>query len=439
MRRRALLLTSLAAPALAQPVLQNESLASGWRLQLLARWGDAVLPGAPPWNPAAPDAEAAGQQFGWDARLLAVIAQPPATDRLPRAVAAVAHPGVDAALAFADGRERPDIAAAMQGASLINLERQGGAWVVTSGGFQSRRLNGTSFCRATGPGAERLGGAVAGIFGVGAGCATPAGRLLLLESEASDWATRLPGRVGAAHGWVVEVNPLDPQDIPAKRTALGRGAQSIAAAARADGRVVVFLALPGGLARFVAAAADTLDEGRLSAARIEGAALSWQALPEGAAADLPAALAAAGATRLPAGVSLANAPGGLLLTGAQGTSAIRHAGDDPGAETARLVPLLGAPGQTGAGLDGRGQLWATTEAAGERAAALLDARGSVVAGAPRGGSFAGIGATPDGAALLTCVRRPGAGSGRSFARPATRWPDFTPGVPPRSALVMVAR
>jgi secreted PhoX family phosphatase len=36
------------------------------------------------------------------------------------------------------------------------------------------------------------------------------------------------------------------------------------------------------------------------------------------------------------------------------------------------------------------------------------------------------------------LRRPGSGAGRSYARPATRWPDFTAGTPPRSALVVLS-
>jgi len=34
---------------------------------------------------------------------------------------------------------------------------------------------------------------------------------------------------------------------------------------------------------------------------------------------------------------------------------------------------------------------------------------------------------------------PGRGPGASFERPATRWPEFQPGVPPRTALVSLSR
>lgn len=431
MLRRSLLATALASPALAQPrpVEQGETLAAGWRLQLLIRWGDAVLSDAPPWNPAQPDAEAAASQFGWDARLIAIANPPRATDGTARAVAVVGHPSVDPAMAFADGRDRPDVAAAMQGASIINLERQGGRWVLTSGGFQARRLTGNSLARASGPGAERLGGAITGIFGAGAGCATPWGTMLLVESDASDWAPRLPGRVGAGHGWVVEIDPLDPQSIPTKHTALGQAAQDAAAGLLPDGRRVVYLAHAGGLARFTGTS-DGLESGELAAARFQGNQVLWQPLPAEAWQNLGAALSAARATRLPGGAGLSAAAGGIAVTG---LGVLR----DEGAG-ARLSPWPAAAGTGALALDGRGQIFSGTEPAEGRAATILDPRGAAIMGAPRGASIGGLGFTPDGASLLTAIRAPGREPGRSYARPATRWPDFRAGTPPRSALAALS-
>ena len=207
------------------------------------------LSDAQAWNPAAPNVEAASQ-FGWDAKVVAAIEAPRGSDGVPNLVVAVAHPMVDPVMAFADGRDRPDVAAAMQGAAIVNLERRSGGWLVASGGFQARRLTGSTLCRLAGPGA---GGAIIGLFGVSGGAPGSAGRLLLTEGEATDWAPRLPGRIGAGHGWVVELTPTDPAAIPVKPTALGRGAVDVAATTAADGRAVVYLAHPAGLARFISA------------------------------------------------------------------------------------------------------------------------------------------------------------------------------------------
>ena len=127
-RRRALLATPLllAAPALrAQSLIlrQDDFLAPGIRRGALIRWGDRVAFDAPAWTPAQPTVEAAAAQFGWDARIIALLPAVTAEDRVPRAVLVVVHPTVDAAMAFPDGRDRPDVAGEMQGVSLLNLAR----------------------------------------------------------------------------------------------------------------------------------------------------------------------------------------------------------------------------------------------------------------------------------------------------------------------------
>ncbi len=444
MQRRALFLsgTALAAPAFAQAPLQGEALAPGWRMETLIRWGDSVLPDAPPWAPGAPDADAAATQFGWDGRLVAAIASPRATDGLPRMVLAIVHPQVDAAMAFPDARDRPEVAAMMQGASIINLEQRG-RWVLSAGGFQARRLTGATLARAAGPGADRMGGAVRGVFGLSGGCAAAGGRLLLTEGEASDWSNRLPGRVGAGHGWVVECHATDPGAIPAKRTALGRGAWDAAATEAGDGRIVVFLAHARGLARFISAGPgsdpDALDRGSMAAARIGAGGLTWEPLAENAWMDMAAALIGARATPMPAGAALHWGASGLLITApSEGSQLLRPQGD---ATAARYgIAVLARPrepaGQVAA-LDGPRRTWLGTEAM-EGVAGMVLGNGAMVLAAPRGASIGGLLPAQDGSALFAMLRRPGAEQGRSFGRPATRWPDFTPGTPPRSALVALS-
>ncbi len=500
MRRRVLLLAGAAlaapaplhaqAPGFGIPVGQDDRTAPGFRRDALLRWGDRVLGDAPAWDPDNPDPEASALQFGWDARVCGVLASPRAADGVARAVLAVAHPSVDAVMAWPGAADRPVVALAMQGASLVNLEQQRGRWIAVDGGFQSRRLGGSTLCRLSGPAAGE-GGGVLGLLGPSGGCVTPWGSLLLAEGEAEPWLRRLAAAEprfgdGAGFGWVAELDPLDPQSVPTKRTALGRMAHGDAAAATGGaGQAVVYLCdrrAGGMLYRFVSAgagtAADALDEGTLFVAQVAGAALRWLPLPEGAgtARDPAAAGRAAGGTPMdmPSGLGLDPRQARLLVACRGGAGSplghvleIRPAGGDHAAPEAASALLFAAgdpagPGRYGGSglapgsafperpdcvaIDARGRAWIGTALAGEiraQAAGIFAVplegpqRGvpAAVYGAPRGATIGGLALPPEGGMLLAGVRHPGAGPGQSFARPGTRWPQFQPGIPPRSTLI----
>lgn len=479
---------------LALPVRQEDTVARGYRRDILVRWGDRVSFDAPPWDPRRTMPEGAAAQFGWDARVAAIaVPQQQAADGIPRAVLAVVHPTVDPAMAWPGGQDRPALAAAMQGASLLNLEKQGPRWVVVDGGYQSRRLHAATLCRLSGPlaGAGSVHG-VLGVLGLQGGCVTPWGTLLLAEGDPEPWLARLRGldprfADGGGFGWVVELNPFDPQSVPVKRTALGRFAHGdVAATLARDGRAVVYLTdrrVGGCLYRFLsggpATEADALDNGTLSVARLEGERVTWLPLPQGAA-DPAAAARQAGGSPLdtPSGLGLDPTRPRLLLA-CHGSPArpaghvieIAAAGDDDGADSAsaRLLFAAGDPRGQGvygsAGLpagsawpenpdtvavDARGRAWIGTDRGGRvgtQAEGLyacdLDGPGRGVPlpiyGAPRAASIGGAALTPDGEAMFVAVRHPGAEPGASFARPATRWPGFEAGVPPRSTLIGLVR
>lgn len=495
--RRAMLATGaamLATPALALdlgplalPVKQDDTVARGYRRDVLMRWGDRVTFDAPRWTPRTPDPDAAAAQFGWDARVLGIaVPQQPAADGVPRAILAVAHPTVDAAMAFPGGQDQPAAAAAMQGASLLNIERQAGRWVVVDGGYQSRRLSLSTLCRVSG------GGAVRGVLGIRGGCVTPWGTLLLAEGDPGFWQGRLGGldpavAEGSGYGFIVEVNPFDPQSVPVKRRALGRFAHGDAAAALSrDGRAVVYMTdrrIAGFLLRFVssgpAPGERALDAGTLYVAKLDGDRLGWLPLPDGT--PLPEAARSAGGTPLdtPSGLGL-DPTGPRLLLACHGSPArpfghvlefSADGGDDgaPGA-AARLLFAAGDPHGPqarygGNGLpsgsawpanpdtvtvDGRGRAWIGTDRLGRigvQAEGLyacdLEGPGRGVPlpayGAPRGASVGGAALTPDGETLFFAIRHPGAEPGATFDRPGTRWPEFEPGIPPRTVLSGLTR
>ncbi|MBR0681365.1 DUF839 domain-containing protein [Roseomonas eburnea] len=473
--RRALLAAPalLASPALAQAlaIRQDDVVAPGWRRGVLIRWGDRVAFDAPPWTPAQPSVEAASAQFGWDARVLAVLPSP-SPDGVPRALLAVGHATVDAALAFPGGRDHPEVAGAMQGASLLNLEKRGAEWTVVDGGYQNRRLTAATLCRL---GAD--GGPVTGIAGVTGGCATPWGSLLLAEGAAAEWRGRLPSLDAGSIGLVTEVDPSDPVSVPVKRAALGRfGAVDAAATLAADGRAVVWLTdgRPGGfLYRFVSddtAGARALDAGRMAAARMEGGSLRWMPLGEG---DPLAAARAAGATPLdrPRGLAFDAQRQRLCVAvngGAGHVLEIRAAAGDAAAETGvaavliqgREAPPTGDAGRhatvaawpwapAALGFDRDGALLLGTDR-GTRPGTLPEAlyrvavdggdrgRPELVIGAPVGAALGGAAAAADGA-LLAAIAHPGQGPGARWDAPATRWPNMRPDEPPRSTIVVLAR
>ena len=462
MLRRTLLATPALLPVAGRAqnlpaVAQDDTAAPGWRRTTLIRWGDRVTFDAPPFDPGSLDADGAAAQFGWDARIAGLVIPPRAADGVGRAVLAVAHPTVNAAMAFPGGRDRPDVAAEMQGASLLNLEQQGGRWIIVDGGFQARRLKASTLCRANGPLAEELGGAIRGVLAVTGGAATPWGTLLLTEGEAGAWANRLPGfGRGQGFGWLVELDPLDPQSIPVKQTALGRYPKADAAAALTrDGRAVVFLAEQGSagyLFRFVAArpgAGEGLGAGALFAAQAQGGRLSWLPLPEGAAANAPEAARGVNATSFdaPSGLFWDGRANRLLFCGGFGAMALTAEGGDAGAAGMGVAVLpaqaLGRIGTITA--DARGRVLLGTQGDGRvggRAQGLFALEGaslSTLYAAPRAADLGGAAVSPDGGTIFAAVRRPGAEQGSSFDRPATRWPEFTPGRPPRSAIVSLVR
>ncbi|WP_454916136.1 PhoX family protein [Xanthobacter sediminis] len=264
--------------------------------QVLIRWGDPVLPGAPAFDPLAQTAAAQALQFGYNNDFVGVVPLP-GQDPTRRALLVVNHeytneelmfPGVGdqtAKTGFAGmTRALVDIEMAAHGGSVLEIEQTDGRWRVVPGSPFARRITAETPMVLTGPAAgSRLlataadpeGRNVRGMLNNCAGGVTPWGTWLSCEENINFYFSGsrdgLPGaealkRYGIPgngtawakyhdrfdlqkephepnrFGWVVEIDPFDPASTPKKRTALGRMKHEGAAGiVNADGRYVVYL------------------------------------------------------------------------------------------------------------------------------------------------------------------------------------------------------
>jgi secreted PhoX family phosphatase len=480
--RRLLLATAAVLPwaTVAHAQKRDDTTASGFSRDVVIRWGDLVEPDSPPFAPNFPTPEAAARQFGWDALVLGVLPQPLGADGVPRALLVVAHPTADARMMFPGGRDLPVAAVLGQGASILNLEQHAGRWAVADGGFQSRRLTGSTLCRVTGPQAQIVEAAL-GLLSVNAGCVTPWGSALMAEGDPNPWfarlgdrSDRLPRRRDApAYGWLAELDPFDPEAMPAKRTALGRFPRAGVAATRsADGHAVVFMTddrPQGHLFRFVASSPttpdnpDTLDQGTLSVAVFDGDMLRFVALADARDPIQAAATLHAARFDYPAGMAFGGQ--GVLLLACRGTGLLgnvapsrladgnpdgrilvltSHAGDPTaerfdielgliGGDTGTGAPAIVAPSGLAVAADGR--VWIATDGSGIAVASGDFTTLAEVYRPPVGAVMGGVAQSPDGALVFAAVRHPGDTPTASFDNPATRWPTLRPDMPPQTTII----
>jgi len=381
--------SSLGAAAASQAPKLDDTVFAGYVRIVLARWGDALLPEAPPFVAAALTPDAAATQFPYDATIAGFFSPPPAQDGIPRLVAALANPDAPARMCFPGGIDQPAVAGRLQGATVLNLQYQKNRWVTVDGGYQSRRITDGTLCQISGPVAASIGATVQGLLAPQGGCATPWGSVLFAEGDAGPWLTRLAGTddgysdpaEAPRFGWITELNPLDPLSIPVKRTALGRFSRAaVSAALTPEGRPVVFMsqdAAAGFLFRFIAATNATdgtaLDSGVLAVARIDDNQIKWINLGN----DIPSLAGAIGAAAA-AGGSPFDSPGGIAIgNGVMYLACGGNPARDP-VDTNALNPRAG---------DDNGHILALHPAGGDLTAATFDGEVAIAAGNPSTAQF----------------------------------------------------
>jgi secreted PhoX family phosphatase len=279
-------------------VLDELVTAPGYAYGVVMRWGDPVTRGAPAFDIDRQTPQAQAQQFGYNCDYVGFLPLGGGRDRDRRALLVVNHEYTDEQLMFpgVESQDSPTtaeqkrIAMAAHGISVVELLRIGrtGQWRQSPRRAYNRRITATTPMRLTGPaaGSEHVrtsadpsGTTVLGTLNNCAGGMTPWGTTLHGEENFNQYfGTSTPlqedpeeprlARYGIStkalparrwdevdprfdlsrepneanrFGWVVELDPYDPESVPRKRTALGRFKHEGATVRIAeDGRVVAY-------------------------------------------------------------------------------------------------------------------------------------------------------------------------------------------------------
>jgi secreted PhoX family phosphatase len=269
-------------------------LPEGYGHSIVVRWGDPVVAEAPAFDPKAQTASKQARQFGYNCDFVGFLPLPLGTGDSTHGLLVVNNEYTDGELMFPgwDGKidsktlEMVNIEMAAHGVSIVEVQRDtSGAWSYTPRSTYNRRLTAETPMTISGPAAghawlrtaaDASGTRVRGTLNNCAGGVTPWGTVLTCEENfhfyfggpleaVQDEAVRaLHTRYGikdqygwlrhherfdvskepheaVRFGWVVEVDPYDPQSMPVKRTALGRFKHEAATVTiTPEGQVVVY-------------------------------------------------------------------------------------------------------------------------------------------------------------------------------------------------------
>jgi secreted PhoX family phosphatase len=280
-----------------EPVAPNTedqvSIPDGYEQQVVIAWGDPVLDGAPEFDPEDQTPEAQAGQFGYNNDYAALLPHP---DSRRRKVLVANHEYTSESMMFPDydadapTREQVETAWAAHGLTVVALDedRRTGELTPRVGDGLNRRITATTPFTVTGPaagsdllktGADPEGTTVLGTLNNCAGGTTPWGTILSGEENFNQYFANFDGIADADErarlarygfgggaserkweqydprfdllqepnephrfGWIVELDPYDPDWAPRKRTALGRFKHEGAGPrVTRDGRVVVYM------------------------------------------------------------------------------------------------------------------------------------------------------------------------------------------------------
>ncbi len=267
------------------------TVADGYEAQVLLRWGDPIFSHAPGFDPFSQTAASQLQQFGFNNDFIGFLPLPFGSGQSNRGLLVVNHEYTDSPMMFPGSperkqvsREQAQVEIAAHGLSVVEIALQtNGQWHVVSNSTYNRRITPNTPMQMTGPaaGSARLqtimsqdGVQTLGTYGNCAGGITPWGTVLTGEENVDGYfwgdETQTPeaeshqrfkmhtgiGRWGEYFsrwnlaenpqeplhvGWIVEIDPYDPESIPKKRTAIGRCKhEGCNIALNANGQVVAY-------------------------------------------------------------------------------------------------------------------------------------------------------------------------------------------------------
>ena len=262
------------------------NVSEGYSTNVIIRWGDGVLPGAPAFNLNGQTAEAAAKQFGFNCDYNGFFTMLPGQSH--RGLLAVNHeytsgidmvPDYDAENVTA---EQAAIEIASHGMSVVEVSRgEGRSWSYDPSSSHNFRITGETPISLTGPGAGSIytitdadptGAEVRGMLNNCAGGRTPWGTILTAEENFNQYFANAGEESRAARygipeagskrhwedfngrfdlnlepnepnrfGYLVEIDPYDPTFTPRKHTAMGRFKHEAATVTLSDdGRAVVY-------------------------------------------------------------------------------------------------------------------------------------------------------------------------------------------------------
>jgi len=273
---------------------------AGFVHTVLLRWGDPLFPGVPDFDPRAQTASKQAQQFGYDCDFVGFMPLPQGSSSSTRGLLGVNHENARWALMHLNWKqagwtpsdtktqEMVAIEMAAHGFSVVEVARgDRGEWTYAKDAAYNRRITGTTPMAIRGPAAghplmrtaaDPDGLRVLGTLNNCAGGVTPWGTILTGEENIQNYFTGKPediadpalqkihkrygigtGRYGWERfherfdmkkapneanrfGWIVEIDPYDPQSVPVKHTSMGRMAHEGATIILPhDGRPVAYM------------------------------------------------------------------------------------------------------------------------------------------------------------------------------------------------------